>query len=122
MRIGCETFLNVCSPRLSSTKCCRIRSAVAGPTTMSPPCANAAKRAATFVVEPLAVKVHRWPAPPPSLVAPTNASPVLRSEEHTSELQSRFDLVCRLLLEKKKGDPPALQVEQRLLLHRPHAC
>src|SRR5690349_23813702 len=27
---------------------------------------------------------------------------VLRSEEHTSELQSRRDLVCRLLLEKKK--------------------
>src|SRR5689334_23752124 len=28
--------------------------------------------------------------------------PVLRSEEHTSELQSQFHLVCRLLLEKKK--------------------
>src|SRR5690349_24816450 len=28
-------------------------------------------------------------------------SPSLRSEEHTSELQSRRDLVCRLLLEKK---------------------
>src|SRR5699024_12748231 len=28
---------------------------------------------------------------------------VYRSEEHTSELQSRFDLVCRLLLEKKKN-------------------
>src|SRR5699024_11255474 len=27
---------------------------------------------------------------------------VPRSEEHTSELQSRFELVCRLLLEKKK--------------------
>src|SRR5438105_6370498 len=27
---------------------------------------------------------------------------LLRSEEHTSELQSRVDLVCRLLLEKKK--------------------
>src|SRR5699024_6047417 len=27
---------------------------------------------------------------------------ILASEEHTSELQSRFDLVCRLLLEKKK--------------------
>src|SRR5699024_11881188 len=27
-----------------------------------------------------------------------------RSEEHTSELQSRFDLVCRLLLEKKKSN------------------
>src|SRR5437868_11498295 len=30
------------------------------------------------------------------------AIPITRSEEHTSELQSRFDLVCRLLLEKKK--------------------
>src|SRR5690349_22964886 len=30
------------------------------------------------------------------------AEPVARSEEHTSELQSRRDLVCRLLLEKKK--------------------
>src|SRR5206468_7980145 len=28
----------------------------------------------------------------------------LRSEEHTSELQSRSDLVCRLLLEKKKKE------------------
>src|SRR5699024_12748649 len=28
-----------------------------------------------------------------------------RSEEHTSELESRFDLVCRLLLEKKKKFP-----------------
>src|SRR5207249_203919 len=32
-----------------------------------------------------------------------------RSEEHTSELQSRFDLVCRLLLEKKKGTPTRLR-------------
>src|SRR5207249_5807012 len=29
---------------------------------------------------------------------------MVRSEEHTSELQSRFDLVCRLLLEKKKNN------------------
>src|SRR5260370_8961424 len=29
----------------------------------------------------------------------------LRSEEHTSELQSHLNLVCRLLLEKKKGLP-----------------
>src|SRR5438067_3631861 len=33
-------------------------------------------------------------------IDPTDVA--LRSEEHTSELQSRFDLVCRLLLEKKK--------------------
>src|SRR6266496_3288424 len=31
-----------------------------------------------------------------------------RSEEHTSELQSRRDIVCRLLLEKKKVKIPAL--------------
>src|SRR2546421_2898387 len=35
--------------------------------------------------------------------------PPFRSEEHTSELQSRSDLVCRLLLEKKKHDPAAVQ-------------
>src|SRR5207249_9754971 len=35
----------------------------------------------------------------------------VRSEEHTSELQSRFDLVCRLLLEKKKT-PGALPGRQ----------
>src|SRR5699024_12038578 len=33
--------------------------------------------------------------------APVAGERTVRSEEHTSELQSRFDLVCRLLLEKK---------------------
>src|SRR2546429_8539146 len=32
----------------------------------------------------------------------------IRSEEHTSELQSRLHLVCRLLLEKKKHTPSSL--------------
>src|SRR2546422_6125163 len=37
------------------------------------------------------------------LCAPVSAVPISpRSEEHTSELQSRLHLVCRLLLEKKK--------------------
>src|SRR2546429_6496953 len=34
---------------------------------------------------------------------PRSAQTVERSEEHTSELQSRLHLVCRLLLEKKKS-------------------
>src|SRR5690349_21998472 len=34
-----------------------------------------------------------------------------RSEEHTSELQSRRDLVCRLLLEKKKRHAEIVQAE-----------
>src|SRR5690606_41541759 len=46
-------------------------------------------------------------APPPASMPPEMASEAaaqhqaLRSEEHTSELQSRENLVCRLLLEKK---------------------
>src|SRR5207249_7932673 len=58
---------------------------------------------------------HLWPLPvllqleasqaaafsPGSKVALAYRGTLLRSEEHTSELQSRFDLVCRLLLEKK---------------------
>src|SRR2546421_3857776 len=37
---------------------------------------------------------------------------VVRSEEHTSELQSRSDLVCRLLLEKKKKRPAVPHTER----------
>src|SRR5207249_9826851 len=39
----------------------------------------------------------------------------VRSEEHTSELQSRFDLVCRLLLEKKNVEARLLPSEVELL-------
>src|SRR3712207_7300293 len=46
-----------------------------------------------------------------------------RSEEHTSELQSRQYLVCRLLLEKKKNQPviyrQPLQVPYAILLPHP---
>src|SRR5438132_6960026 len=38
----------------------------------------------------------------PALGNPTSPTSAIRSEEHTSELQSHSDLVCRLLLEKKK--------------------
>src|SRR2546422_4016947 len=37
-----------------------------------------------------------------------------RSEEHTSELQSRLHLVCRLLLEKKKKKNQQKHIENRL--------
>src|SRR5690349_23731994 len=42
---------------------------------------------------------HRWSA---NALGKKVRNPDERSEEHTSELQSRRDLVCRLLLEKKK--------------------
>src|SRR5699024_12093531 len=51
----------------------------------------------------------KWPIAPPTAASRSMNSCAkppsarwLRSEEHTSELQSRFDLVCRLLLEKNK--------------------
>src|SRR5207249_8269899 len=47
--------------------------------------------------------VAGWHGPGPRGVG-ASPSDGHRSEEHTSELQSRFDLVCRLLLEKKKED------------------
>src|SRR5215475_10785897 len=45
---------------------------------------------------------RRWTSSPPSV------QHHVRSEEHTSELQSRENLVCRLLLEKKNTDVPTL--------------
>src|SRR5438105_6691794 len=44
----------------------------------------------------------------------------LRSEEHTSELQSRVDLVCRLLLEKKKIDHTWLFLTSAILEQQDH--
>src|SRR5699024_11927676 len=60
------------------------------------------------------VSTRRWPSAAASSSSssvsrssPSSGRPTApvtsRSEEHTSELQSRFDLVCRLLLEKKNN-------------------
>src|SRR2546430_10931912 len=43
-----------------------------------------------------------WTFAIPELFTRTSRRPNVRSEEHTSELQSQSNLVCRLLLEKKK--------------------
>src|SRR2546428_4988822 len=64
----------------------------------------------------------------PSSTSPSSRAPIAprcpriihRSEEHTSELQSRSDLVCRLLLEKKKKhqiDDNDMLINTRLLNH-----
>src|SRR2546421_1758958 len=64
------------------------------------------------------------PPPPGRATAPAPSPPrsgaVARSEEHTSELQSRSDLVCRLLLEKKKkktARPSYAYVEKAIRTH-----
>src|SRR2546426_1890445 len=61
----------------------------------------------------LVSSTHRIAAGSQTFVNPADGAPssysetsgVQRSEEHTSELQSPCNLVCRLLLEKKKKDP-----------------
>src|SRR2546422_2002647 len=49
--------------------------------------------------------------PQPSPLEPVRAR--VRSEEHTSELQSRLHLVCRLLLEKKKKNTASIATTRR---------
>src|SRR5687768_17783248 len=51
------------------------------------------------------VAACRKPAPEAAPAATPGTPATIRSEEHTSELQSRLHLVCRLLLEKKKKKP-----------------
>src|SRR2546422_5993227 len=47
---------------------------------------------------------------------PVGGLGLARSEEHTSELQSRLHLVCRLLLEKKKNDNPESKCSSDVLI------
>src|SRR6516164_9043796 len=53
------------------------------------------------------------PTRSPSCMTCASRPIVPRSEEHTSELQSQFHLVCRLLLEKKKSNRSQALVRQR---------
>src|SRR2546427_9413179 len=60
-----------------------------------------------IVSSSLAVEVSLWCeqreiSPAPTKVTDPGGATLARSEEHTSELQSQSNLVCRLLLEKKK--------------------
>src|SRR2546430_9222420 len=70
---------------------------------------------------------HRSPTPAPGLAGSPCGNPAAadrraadgRSEEHTSELQSQSNLVCRLLLEKKKKNDtiPCILDKSTLILH-----
>src|SRR6266511_5082336 len=55
------------------------------------------------------------PAPPRAGAGSRDRRPRTRSEEHTSELQSRENLVCRLLLEKKKKGATSPRVEEKII-------
>src|SRR2546430_1596571 len=58
-------------------------------------------------------RLHRWPGTRLCPGLPASNSPVaVRSEEHTSELQSQSNLVCRLLLEKKQNEMLAYQQKE----------
>src|SRR2546430_9046792 len=64
---------------------------------------SSSRRRSIPAPSPRSREVCALPAAAPACAAPASASrPRWRSEEHTSELQSQSNLVCRLLLEKKK--------------------
>src|SRR2546430_13004841 len=59
----------------------------------------------------------------PSVFFSTSSESQTRSEEHTSELQSQSNLVCRLLLEKKKTNyhvPSAVRIPNPVMSPREH--
>src|SRR5687768_18090792 len=65
-------------------------------------------KAPTTRLRPVSSSMARRSAP--VFAMPSNVS---RSEEHTSELQSRLHLVCRLLLEKKKNSTKRIRYTQK---------
>src|SRR2546422_6228193 len=76
--------------------------------------ANARPELAKFYQKPLEISLEAWDH---AMDSQAKANP--RSEEHTSELQSRLHLVCRLLLEKKKKkkQPQYQHAKQRAQQH-----
>src|SRR5437867_10368552 len=72
----------------------------------SSPGRRAARRSPACSTRPTSPPTRRRPRAPAPRSTPLcscRCSAWARSEEHTSELQSPYDLVCRLLLEKKKN-------------------
>src|SRR5438874_5730820 len=61
-------------------------------------------RGNSLISDPLRNRTHDDCPPPVPAAGTARSRRNRRSEEHTSELQSRRDLVCRLLLEKKKTE------------------
>src|SRR2546422_5147464 len=59
---------------------------------------------------PICLQTKKPPLPAVVCLPDQELPTLFRSEEHTSELQSRLHLVCRLLLEKKKRKPQVLRV------------
>src|SRR2546427_1209226 len=61
------------------------------------------------------VSARNWKTANCGVFSSFSQRPSGRSEEHTSELQSQSNLVCRLLLEKKKQPKDKTSVRQQLL-------
>src|SRR5688572_31830219 len=73
-----------------------------GPRATAPPAMTGSSARLVTPAAPAPAAVEHATAPAPPMPATTVSA--TRSEEHTSELQSQSNLVCRLLLEKKKFD------------------
>src|SRR2546422_3958268 len=108
MRISCSAYSSDCIPLPTS----RALASVSPPSGASSPGTAAgsgrkapsirARRSTSLCDGPLPAGLEALVNPGKILLVEDNPDDVARSEEHTSELQSRLHLVCRLLLEKKK--------------------
>src|SRR2546430_4648423 len=93
-RFDCDWSSDVCSSDLVAPPSVLLNSPEPlGAVALSPPERN---------VQPRRRKSH---IPAYSVLGWAGSIDIIRSEEHTSELQSQSNLVCRLLLEKKKTTP-----------------
>src|SRR5690606_39649643 len=103
-----QLFSNSASPlALRSPNVIRFHSAryswVAGPRTVASASPASLTRSVTTGSELIVMRHAAGRAVACTTMVLGSSLRSLRSEEHTSELQSRENLVCRLLLEKKKG-------------------
>src|SRR5262249_54892073 len=105
--IGCSCLIPPqAMPKACTSKGCFYRSAVSSsielkPASFKPDPGQSAKKAPIATKMDVPASAQRSGISDPVLNKATTAV-VARSEEHTSELQSLTNLVCRLLLEKKK--------------------
>src|SRR5438034_1016470 len=102
--VGCNSFLSTLSSFISSSSMCKRPAVSTRMTSLADSFAS--------LIAPLTISIGLSVPAPGQSAAPIALATCVscsrewlkRSEEHTSELQSHSDLVCRLLLEKKKNE------------------
>src|SRR5437879_8071211 len=97
---------------------CRAKAKQRQPTSVFLPTSKPCARKRRHTTSTTWIKRSAFGFPIPSSSAPTIGRASVRSEEHTSELQSPMYLVCRLLLEKKKKKTKQYTTNKYIIIRR----